>query len=280
MSQNHVNWFYAEELPIPREIHKSNLRAMLAERSFRLTSAGRWFGPDWVKLARIFKWHDRPWKRLWAITEHERLRLRCILDAIIAELYVLDWSDLSWILRDCDHPVECMRENSFTRSLDPKGFWRVDKELDPELRHTVLTLSAFHDLKQAIASHGGNREAGIESFCNQNNGDGWMLPETLRLDDFGLGHDARGKEPQPVRSRLGDRFLPWQLEQSAEESWAECEKHARNILGEAGYAQLQAEMRGERPVEAECSVAPNKAGTLTLFGEMGSKPAKKSRKRT
>ena len=38
---------------------------------------------------------------------------------------------------------------------------------------------------------GGDSENGIEVFCNQNDGEGWMLPETLCLVDYGLGHDAR-----------------------------------------------------------------------------------------
>ena len=126
-------------------------------------------------------------------------------------------------------------------------------------------------------AHGGNREAGIEAFCSQNDGDGWMLPETLRLDDLGLGHDGRAKEAQPVRSRLGERFLPWQLEQSVEDSWAECERHARNILGEAGFAQLQAELNGQEvdtKPHSHRSDVPTKAtnkgkgpDNLNLFGK-------------
>jgi hypothetical protein len=107
---------------------------------------------------------------------------------------------------------------------------------------------AFRDLKQTIAAHGGECDRGIEAFCGQNDGDGWMLPETVRLSDYGLGHDARAREPQPVRSRMGERFLPWQLEQSVEESWAECERHARNLLGERGYERLKRQLRGD-PVE-------------------------------
>ena len=168
-----------------------------------------------------------------------------MLDAIVAELYGLDWDDFAYILRDCDHPASQLRQNAFTRGLDPKGFWRVDKGQDPELRHTVLSLVAFRDLKEVIAEAGGGREVGIEAFCRQNDGDGWMLPDALRLADFGLGHDERAQEAQPVRERMGERFLPWQLEQSAEESWAECEMHARNLLGEVGFARLQRELRGE-----------------------------------
>lgn len=156
---------------------------------------------------------------MFAITPHERLRLRCILDAIVADLYGLDEDDFAWILRDCDHPLSCSTSNEFTRTLDPKGFWRVDKDKDPELRHTVLSLVAFHDLK----------EKGMDAFLSQNDGEGWMLPETIRLSDYGLGHDERASEHQSVASRLGPRFLPWQLEQSVEESWEECARHAELI---------------------------------------------------
>jgi hypothetical protein len=72
-------------------------------------------------------------------------------------------------------------------------------------------------------------DKGLDAFLAQNDGEGWMIPETLRLADYGLGHDDRAKEHQPVASRLGPRFLPWQLELSPEESWEECERHAALI---------------------------------------------------
>src|SRR5207302_147751 len=83
------------------------------------------------------------WHQLWAITPHERLRLRCILDAIIAELYGLEYDDFAWILRD--------------DPTNPKGFWRVDKDKPKELRHTTLALAAFQRLK----------EVGLEAFCQE-----------------------------------------------------------------------------------------------------------------
>jgi hypothetical protein len=138
---------------------------------------------------------------------------------VVADLYGLRPEDLPWILRDCDHPGNSLRSDDFVRSLSQKGFWRVDKETDPELRHTVLTLVAFHELKRI----------GLDAFLALNDGEGWMLPETLRLADYGLGHDDRAKEAQPVASRLGPRFLPWQLEQTAKASWEECERHAERL---------------------------------------------------
>jgi hypothetical protein len=204
------------------------------------------------------------WRSLWALTPHERLRLRCILDAVVAHLYGLDPDDLAWILRDCDHPAAALRSDDFTRSLDPKGFWRVDKEKDPELRHTVLTLVAFHDLKRL----------GLGAFLALHDGEGWMLPETLRLADYGLGHDDRAKEAQPVASRLGPRFLPWQLEQGVEESWEECARHAERL--EALLGRLSAASAGAR--DAPRPEANRPAGEPLQTGLFGDGVQRKTKK--
>jgi hypothetical protein len=131
--------------------------------------------------------------------------------------------------------------SAFCKQLDPKGFWRIDKDQDPELRHTVLSLAAFDDLQRAVAA-AGSRDSGIEAWCSQNDGDGWMLPETLCIADLGLTrtvaleYDERAKTPQPVFSRMGERFLDWQLAQTLEESWAECERHAKALGATAAAA--------------------------------------------
>jgi hypothetical protein len=195
-----------------------------------------------------------------ALAVHERLRLQCILDVAVAYFYGLSFDDLRWLLRECCYPLGMVTSKKFSQTLDPKGFWRVDKDKDPELRHTVLTLVAFHDLEEKIRVCGGDREKGIEAFLTQNDGEGWMLPETVRLSDYSLGHDERAKEQQPVAGRLGPRFYDWQLAQSPEESWRECHLHARNLLGEAGYQKLLADIEagriGERPLHVSEPSAP------------------------
>ncbi len=176
---------------------------------------------------------SRRWKALWSATPADVLRVRCVLDALATSAFGLGADDLRQILVGCDLPIGRVQG-------DPKGFWRVDKDKDPELRHTVLTLVAFHDLEQNIAASGGDLDRGIEAFLIQNNGEGWLLPETLRLADYGLGHDDRAKEPQAVASRLGPRFYDWQLAQSPGESWRECDLHARNLLGRSVRALTEA----------------------------------------
>jgi hypothetical protein len=141
------------------------------------------------------------------------------LDAVIGALFGLKEDEFNWILRGCDRPSEWLTSNSNTRTLDTKGFWRVEKDRPPELRYTVLAQVAFRSLS----------EIGMDHFLSMNEGEGWMLPDAIRLADYELGHVSRAKEHQPVASALGPRFYHWQLDQSAEESWEECERHAENL---------------------------------------------------
>ena len=195
--------------------------------------------PDTVTIlkdiAELLNNHDRIFckfrsqeKGSFAITEAELLRLKVISDVVVGKLYGLDYTDMKFILMDCDHPVSCTSNKKFCAGLNPKGFWRVDKERPPEQRQTVLTLVAFHELEKLIQETG-SQEAGIKAFLALNDGEGWMLPEMLRLADYSLGHDAEAQEFRPVASVYGPRFYDWQLAQTPEEFRKECEIHAYNL---------------------------------------------------
>jgi hypothetical protein len=219
-----LNYFIIEETALPKQsLILGNVKNWLDLATLQLCGTANCFSTVWSALRAEVKW--RPWQELWAVTPYERLRLRCILDALVADLYGLELEDLGLILQRCDYPARLFGDYDFYRTLDPKGFWRVDKEKEPELRHTVLTLVAFHELKRI----------GLQAFLALNDGEGWMLPETLRLADYGLGHDGRAKEAQPVTSQLGPRFLPWQLEQTAKVSWEECDRHAERLGALLGH---------------------------------------------
>lgn len=49
--------------------------------------------------------------------------------------------DLRWILRDCDHPTAVVCDKRQARTFDPKGFWRVDKELAARTRTSTRSPS-------------------------------------------------------------------------------------------------------------------------------------------
>lgn len=178
-----------------------------------LPQAASWWS-DWRQRSSL-----KAWQHHWAITPHERLRLRAIADALSFHLADIGGSGVAYVMRACDFLPSAYSSGTRNKLLDPKGFWRVDKEKDPELRHTVLAQVAYADLCAQ----------GLDAFLTGPDGDGWQLPETLRLADYGLGHDTRAQEPQPVAPRLGPRFLDWQLQKDPAQSWQECEAHARQL---------------------------------------------------
>jgi hypothetical protein len=253
-----LNYFIVEETALPKPLAAARA---LSRPSVPLSYSGLPF----VAEVAAATGRSRSVRRLWAVTPHERIRLRCIADAIVASLYGLTRDDFAWVLRDCDQPSERLGDKAFCRTLDPKGFWRIDKDRDPELRHTVLSLAAFDDLQQAIAD-AGSRDAGIEAWCAQNDGDGWMLPETLCIADLCLTrtvnveYDEHAKTPQPVRGRMGERFLDWQLAQTPEESWAECERHAK-ALGATAPAASSPAAPVARPTAKRAKPVATKSST-------------------
>jgi hypothetical protein len=247
-----LNYFILAETPLPRS---TKVVDMLADASLRLAAPAEAFAPIWL----LRRDRSRSWRSLWAATPSERLRLRVQMDAAVAALFGVDWEDMLWMMKDVDHPAAVVSSRS-SRRFDAKGFWRPEKTIDPELRHSVLTLVAFHDLLDDIGRR--PRREAVQEWLAQNDGDGWMLPEEVRLADYGLGRDERAHSPQPVRSRLGDRFFPWQLEQTAADSWEECERHARQLLGAEGYALLQSRIeigRTESPSHERDTVAAGSA---------------------
>ena len=191
---------------------------------------------------------------LTPLSTSERVRLGAITDVLVAQAYGVDRQDLRQILRQCDYPTDALAMNR-NSSLRSKGFWRVDKGKPPELRRTILTQVAFADLQDHIENAGGDREAGIRAFMDQNHGEVWLLPETVRLTDYNLGHDDRAREHQPVAAELGPRFYDWQLAHTPEEAWAETHLHARNLLGEHAYRRLLAELEEHQPKQPSVSGA-------------------------
>ena len=239
-----LNWFITQETALPRIDDLPDLMPPLrALNTFSSLFSAVWADRDGAVG------HE-------AVLVGERRRLLAMLDAVAAVVYGLNGVDLRHILREVDLPRQIVGGRTSVR-LDPKGLWRVDRDYDPELRHTVLTLVALHDLERKIEEAGGDRDRGIHGFLSQNQGEGWMLPETLRLADYGLGHDDRAKEHQPVASRLGPRFYDWQLVQTPEEREQETRLHARNLLGAEAYGErLAARIAEDAPMDEDGDFDP------------------------
>lgn len=234
-----INYFIAEESPLPEPNMVSSL---LAKNALNLLTCN-------APLFSVLRQQANDKSETSALTDHERARLRAINDAVFFYIFRLNWCDAHHIMDECDEPLT-ITASSNSRKLNPKGFWRVDKDKDPELRHTVLSLVAFHDLQKK----------GLGAFLSQNNGEGWMIPETLRLADYGLGHDDRAREYQPVAERLGPRFYDWQLGEDVERSWEECAAHAALIRRIVPLPDAD-----EDEAESAATAAANKKSQGVLF---------------
>jgi hypothetical protein len=253
-------WAVLSEIAVPN--HSAPTVFALNELVSRMATPTSIFAEQWVVARAIDRNTGAGWQSRWLMTDAARHSSRCILDAIQFSNFAVALNDVRQVLASCDHP---QKDSAGGGS---KGFWRVDKDKDPELRHTVLTLIAFHDLETKIREHNGDREAGIAAFLAQNHGEGWLLPETLRLADYGLGHDDRAQYHQPVASRLGPRFYDWQLAQTPEESWRECHLHARNLLGEASYQKLLSDIEaGKKTGGQSPPLSPN--GKKAIYPSQG-----------
>jgi hypothetical protein len=226
MGGTHLNYYVIDETPLVEPDastidYLTYLMAAISMNSVR-------YAVEWLRLQPTLG--NTAWKRIWAISNSERTRINCILDAVVAERLGLSWDELKWVLAQCDYGVKELSEKA--HKLHSKGFWRVDRELDPSQRQTVLTLVAYHDTFQKTDK---------QKLHQQNNGEGWQLPESIDLGEYGLGDGSSGRVD--VRSRFGARYYSWQESQSVEESWRECHLHARNLLGPSGYASLLAELQ-------------------------------------
>ncbi|MFH0947003.1 MAG: N-6 DNA methylase [Planctomycetota bacterium] len=164
MSQNHVNWFVVQELPLPREIPQAVTDAMVLAAA-RLALVGPWFEESWRELEMQFGLPAGSAARRVALDPEERRSLQASLDAVVAWLYGLDEEDLALLLKDCDHAVAALKSARLTRSFDPKGFWRVDRDLDPNRRRTVRTLAAFRRLGKLLEAGAGPGRA-VRTICD------------------------------------------------------------------------------------------------------------------
>ena len=254
---NSLIWSVLAEAAVSRSLF--GYESQLAAGAASLSLVSPLFGAVWLQLHEKGSLH--PWKTIWRMTEASRVEAQAQHDALVFGLSGLTSADAMHVLAESDAV-----DSAGTPRLS-KGFWRVDKEKKPELRQTVLTLVAFQDLQEAVRACGGDRDRGTRTFLSQNDGEGWMLPETLRLADYGLGHDDRAKEHQPVASCLGPRFYDWQLAQTAEESWRECHLHARNCLGESGYRQLLGDIEAEKAGRSSETVSQSPAPEAVSGGQ-------------
>lgn len=192
-----------------------------------LTFVHRRFAPEWLRLCRPYPdLRAKEWKHWWAVTEADRLRLRVEIDALCADLYGMDPNDFDWIVRN--------------DPTDPKGFWRVDKQLPYEQRLTGLAARAFHALKEGKWS--------AETVGDLTND---QFFELLGIPELTSESAAKKKGHDRPLIHNRDGCHRWQPELFSEDdprhgyTWVDCHNDAVALLGseEAVRAYVQGEAK-------------------------------------
>jgi hypothetical protein len=194
--------------------------AIIVWAGSRLTFTHRRFASEWLKLKQLYpELAGRQWKHWWAVTEADRLRLRVEIDALCADLYGLDPDDFDWIVRD--------------DSTDPKGFYRVDRQLDFRERLTGLAATAFRALKDGRWS--------AESAASLSNDEFFEILGIPELTSVQAAH-ALGLPGPLIAKRSGCHS--WRPESYPPDdprhgwTWEDCEEDATNLLGKEALKGL------------------------------------------
>lgn len=244
LSGTNLSWFVMEECPIPKMDTDDGRFNRLVLATARLTFLHRRFAPEWLRLKRLYPnlsqtgvsgLPAKEWKHWWAVTEADRLRLRVEIDALCADLYGLDPDDYDWIVRD--------------DPSDPKGFYRVDRNLPFRERLTGLAAAAFRALKE----------------------DKWSAESASKMtnDQFfeiiGIPEMTSGPEPL-IRKRDGcHRWEPVEFGKDDPRhgwTWDHCWQDAVALLGSEEAVREYVEGKNEKVGEEASSDGPK-----DLFGQ-------------
>ncbi len=232
-----LNRFIVEELPVCDAILETSLDSYFLKNGLRLAMVHRLYVPQWLLVRKLVDSLDtNEWKHWWAVTEADRLRLRVEIDAICADLYGLEPDDFDWIVRN--------------DPSDPKGFWRVDKELPYEERLTGLAARAFRKLKDGAWS-----AETVGDLSNDEFFEILGIPEITndkaaqkKGHDRALIYKREGcHEWHPERFEKGDPRYGW--------TWEHCEADAIELLGSKEaleqYLKEETEKQNKKAPEEE-----------------------------
>ena len=136
LAGTNLNGFVLADTVLPPST--ADQRSIIAGLTLRLCAALPWHDSLW-QGARAEGWADRGTGPTLAPVE--RRRLRASLEIAVARSCGLGQQDLAWSLRDCHHPTARLRDPAFTRTLDSRGFWRVDRDLLPDQRLPQIALA-------------------------------------------------------------------------------------------------------------------------------------------
>ena len=149
-----INWHVLEESLIPTRAFQGQLSTMLSKWSKRLSCFLPHLDSTQIEAQQVI------------IDVGLRRRVELSFDVLITHAYGLNLDDLRLICRDCHHSVFDLNNRSFRQTLDPKGFWRIDKNLEPSLRYTNQLMDEYGVFIDAVQKNENIALASLEERLN------------------------------------------------------------------------------------------------------------------
>lgn len=126
LAGTNLNRFVLADCVLP--VLDADAERELAQRALRLCALLPGHG-TWWRAAESEGWCPAAGP---AVEPATRADLMAKVDALVGRSFGLDEADVAWITRDCERPAAALRRVPL--GALQKGFWRVDRELPPELR--------------------------------------------------------------------------------------------------------------------------------------------------
>ena len=149
-------------------------------------------------------------------------------------------------MQECSFSKDNLLSAGFSKRLNPRGFWRVDKRLDPEFRLTNLVVVALMQLEQLVEHCHGDQIQALKQFHGYDTSPAWDFPDRIRLADYGIVADQN--ESKDIRSFF--QYVPPRptSDEEVSLSWKDCENTSRIIFTPGKHDEQPA------PSSAECEV--------------------------
>ena len=115
----HLNYFIIAECPLVKREAALPLTTDIRRLATALACPHESFALHWIRNRDLFA--GKSWRQAWAVTLHERVRIQCILDALVAFAFGLSLEEFKWILADRRFPSGILGKQGQSQNFEFKA---------------------------------------------------------------------------------------------------------------------------------------------------------------
>jgi len=151
LSGTNQSWTFLKDSFVPDP--NSKLMRFIAHMGLRLVGTHPSFAGLWSLDNSYFDYYSSPTEVL-CVDREIRTEASAMIEAIVAKQYGLSLEDLLFITKDCSYSIDSLRDSNLRRTLDQRGFWRIDSDLPAEFRLTNRVVYYYEMIGQKWENEG------------------------------------------------------------------------------------------------------------------------------